>query len=187
MLELLIPSRTRIRLLTHFLMNPGREYYIREIERMIGDNYSAIHSELANLESFGLLSRQRKGNQVYFSVNQDFFLYHDLQQIVLKTEGVSRILRETFRNMQGISCLFIYGSFAAGTAGAESDIDLFIVGDIDEDLLLGAVVAAEKTLTREINYTLMSDQEYRERQRKQDPFVMNVLREPRLSLAGCND
>lgn len=187
MLEMLISSKTRIRLLTLFLLNPGREYYIREIERMTGENYAAIHGELANLESFGLLSRERKGKQVYFSANQDFFLYHDLQQMVLKTEGVSRILRDTFSDMQGISCLFIYGSFAAGTAGAESDIDLFIVGDIDEDRILAAAGAAEQTLKREINYTLMSDQEYRERQRKQDPFVMHVLREPRVVLAGCND
>jgi predicted nucleotidyltransferase len=187
MLEMLISSQTRIRLLTLFLLNPGRGYYIREIERMTGENYSAIHSELANLESFGLLSRERKGKQVYFSVNQDFFLYHDLQQILLKTEGVSGTLRDQLRDMQGISCLFIYGSFAAGNAGAESDIDLFIVGDIEEDVILAAVGAAEKTLTREINYTLMSDQEYRERQWKQDPFVMNVLREPRVVLAGCHD
>ena len=93
MLELLIPSQTRIKLLTLFLMNPGREYYIREIERTTGENYAAIYSELANLESLGLLSKMRKGNQVFFSVNQDFFLYHELQQIILKTEGVGRVLR----------------------------------------------------------------------------------------------
>ncbi|HNQ26235.1 MAG TPA: hypothetical protein PKG69_05880 [Methanoregulaceae archaeon] len=69
MLELLIPSQTRIKLLTLFLMNPGREYYIREIERLTGENYAAIYSELANLESLGLLSKMRKGNQVFFSVH----------------------------------------------------------------------------------------------------------------------
>jgi len=187
MLELLIPSQTRIKLLTLFLMNPGRAYYIREIERMTGENYAAIHSELSNLESFGLLSRERKGKQLYFSVKRDFFLYHELQQIVLKTEGVSRILREQLQDLQGISCMFIYGSFAAGTAGADSDIDLFIIGTVDEDTIISAVHPVEQTLQREINYTLMSDREYRERQQAQDPFVMNVLKEPRVILAGCND
>ena len=187
MLELLIPSQTRVKLLTLFLLNPGKEYYIREIERMTNENYAAIHSELANLESLGLLTRQRRGKQIYFSVNQDFFLYHELQKIVLKTEGVGRTLRDQLRDLQGISCIFIFGSFAAGKAGADSDIDLFIVGDVEEDLVLQAVLDAERTLQREINYTLMTDREYRDRQQKQDPFVMNVLREPRLILAGCHD
>ncbi|KUG05520.1 hypothetical protein ASZ90_017053 [hydrocarbon metagenome] len=187
MLELLIPSRTRVKLLTLFLLNPGKEYYIREIERMTDENYAAIHSELTNLESLGLLTRQRRGKQIYFSVNQDFFLYHDLQQIVLKTEGASRTLRDQLLDLQGITCLFIFGSFAAGTAGADSDIDLFIVGDVEEDQVLPAVLAAERTLQREINYTLMTDREYHDRQQRQDPFVMNVLREPRVILAGCHD
>ncbi|MFA5295509.1 MAG: nucleotidyltransferase domain-containing protein [Methanoregulaceae archaeon] len=187
MLELLIPSQARIKLLTLFLLNPGREYYIREIERITGEHYAAIHSELANLENFGLLSRNRRGKQVYFSVNTGFFLYHELQQIVLKTEGASRVLREQLPDLNGISCLFIYGSFAAGTADSQSDIDLFIVGDIGDDTILAAVVAAEKQLGREVNYTLMTDQEFRERQRKREAFVSNVMREPRIILVGCND
>jgi predicted nucleotidyltransferase len=187
MLELLIPSQTRVRLLTLFLLNPGKEYYIREIERMTGENYAAIHSELANLESLGLLTRQRKGKQLYFSVNQDFFLYHDLQQVVLKTEGVSRTLRDRLGDLKGITCMFIYGSFASGTAGAESDIDLFIVGDVEEEWIIGAVRTAEQDLMREINYTLMSENEYQARQQRKDPFVMNVLSAPRVILAGCHD
>jgi predicted nucleotidyltransferase len=187
MLEMLIPSQTRVKLLTLFLLNPGRSYYIREIERMTGEHYAAIHSELTNLESFGLLSKVRKGKQIYFSVNQNHSLYHELQKIVLKTEGIVRILKDEIRDLKGISCLFIYGSFAAGTAGEESDIDLFIVGEVDEGKIIPAVHAAEQILQREINYTLMSTSEYRERQQKKDPFVMNVLREPRVILEGCHD
>jgi len=188
MLEPLIPSKTRIRLLTLFLMNPGKEYYIREIERMTGEKYYAVHSELSNLESFGLLTKVRRGNQLYFSVNQDFFLYHELQQIVLKSEGVAKVLGEHLEDLEGITCMFVFGSFAAGTATSASDVDLFIVGSVDEDAVTPAVHAAEESLHREINYTLMSDVEYRERIRKRDPFVVNVRREPRVMLAGsCND
>lgn len=187
MLELLIPSKTRIRLLTLFLMNPGRAYYIREIERMTGEHYAAVYKELGNLASFGILSGEHKGKQMYYSVNQGHFLYHELQQIVLKTEGVVKSLREQLQNLQGISCLFIYGSYAAGTADKESDIDLFIVGDVEEGEIITAVHTAEKILQREINYTLMSEIEYRKRQKDQDPFVKNVLQEPRIIIEGCHD
>jgi predicted nucleotidyltransferase len=154
---------------------------------MTGDNYYAVHSELRNLESLGLSTREKKGKQVYYSVNQDFLLYHELQQMVLKTEGVSSAIRERVGNLQKISCMFIIGSFAAGTAGKESDIDLFIVGDVGDDAVITAVHEAEKTLGREINYTLMSDREYLERKERNDPFVMNILNEPRVILVGCND
>jgi predicted nucleotidyltransferase len=187
MLEQLIPSKTRVSLLTLFLLNPGKEYYIREIERLTGEKYYAVHNELSNLESIGLLNRTCKGKQVYYSVNQDFLLYRELQQIVLKTEGVSSAIREQVQTLQGISCMFIFGSFAAGTAGRDSDIDLFIVGDVSEDAIITAVHVAEKSLQREINYTLMSDGEYGERLRKKDPFVMNLQNEPRVILVGCND
>lgn len=187
MLEMLIPSQTRVKLLTLFLLNPERSYYIREIERMTGEHYAAIHSELSNLASFELLTKERKGKQVHFSVNRDHPLYHDLQQIILKTEGVVKILKEEIHGLEGISCLFVYGSFAAGIAGEKSDIDLFVVGEVDEERLIPALHTVEQTLQREINYTLMSPREYRERQEKKDPFVMNVLKEPRVILAGCHD
>ncbi len=187
MLEALIPSQCRVKLLTLFLSNPGRAFYVREIERMTGENITAIRRELSNLESFGLLAREWKGKQLYFSVQQDFILYNELQRIILKTEGVSGVLREKFKDLEGLSCVFIFGSFAAGKAGAGSDIDLFVVGEIEEDALLSAIHTAEETLHREINYNLMSADEYRERLEKNDPFVVRVRREPRLILLGsCN-
>ena len=188
MLDAIISSRTRIKLLALFLLNPGREYYIREIVRMTGENMNAVRRELANLESFGLIAGTRKGNQQYYAVNTDFFLYEDLQKIVLKTEGVARIIREQLGDQPEIRCIFIYGSFAKGTAGAKSDIDLFIVGDIDENRLIPLVHESERALGREINYTLMRSVEMEQRKREGDPFVKNVLQEQKLMIIGtCDD
>jgi len=188
MLEALIPSKTRIKLLTLFLLNPESEYYIREIVRMTGENINGVRRELANLESFGLLAGKRRGNQQYFSVNRDFFLYNELQQIVLKTEGVARIILENLSPAQRIECMFVYGSFAAGTAGGKSDIDLFIVGDVDERSLIPLVHTSERAINREINYTLINSSEFKRRREAGDPFVKNVLDERKIMIIGsCND
>jgi len=188
MLEALISSNTRVKLLTLFLLNPESEYYIREIVRMCGENYNAVRRELANLESFGLITGQKKGNQQYYTVNRDFFLYDDLQKIVLKTEGIAKIIKEDLARLRDIECMFIYGSFAQGTAGAKSDIDLFIVGDIDENLLLPRVHTSERVINREINYTLMRSNELKKRKRAGDPFVRNVMKEPKIMIIGaCDD
>lgn len=184
MLEVLISSETRVKLLTLFLLNPDKEYYIRQIERLVGKNYALVRKELANLESFGLLTSEKKGNQIYYSVDRNFFLYPELQRLVLKTEGVAQALREGLDEIGDVECIFIYGSFASGTAGAKSDIDLFIVGDVDESRLIPLINESERTLRREINYTLVTREELRERVDEGDPFITNVLNRPKILILG---
>jgi len=177
-----------VKLLTLFLLNPESEFYIREIVRMTGENINGVRRELANLESFGLLIGRRRGNQHYFTVNRDFFLYTDLQQLVLKTEGVARVIRENLSSLQNIECMFIYGSFARGTAGGRSDIDLFIVGDVNEEVLIPLVHTGERAINREINYTLMRGSEFAQRRETGDPFVKNVMGERKIMIIGsCDD
>jgi len=188
MLEALISSKVRVKLLTLFLLNPESEFYVREIVRMTGENINGVRRELANLESFGLLIGRRRGNQQYFTVNRDFFLYTDLQQLVLKTEGVARVIRENLSSLQNIECMFVYGSFAKGTAGGRSDIDLFIVGDVNEEVLIPLVHTGERAINREINYTLMRGSEFAQRKETGDPFVKNVMGERKIMIIGsCDD
>ena len=139
MLERLIPSKTRVKLLTLFLLNPEREIYLREAQRMTGENLNAVRRELTNLEEIGLLTSTRRGNARYYVVNRDFPIYNELTAIILKTEGVAKVVREHLAGVGGVDTVFIFGSFASGKAGAASDIDLFVVGHVDEDLLMAAV------------------------------------------------
>lgn len=183
MLEALISSRTRVRLLTLFLLNPKSEFYVREIVRKTGENINAVRRELNNLESFGLLVGKRKGNQQYYSVNTGHFLYPELQKIVLKTEGIADLLKRGLAGEE-IACMFIYGSYAHGTAGEKSDIDLFIVGSIDEDRLIPVIHACEQETGREINYTLMTPAELEQKKSGQDPFVKNVMNEEKIVICG---
>jgi predicted nucleotidyltransferase len=188
MLEALIASRTRVKLLTLFLLNPESEFYVREIVRITAENMNSVRRELANLESFGLVTGQKKGIQQYYTVNRDFFLYEELQKIVIKTEGVARHIKENLTALDEIQCMFIYGSFATGNAGAKSDIDLFIIGSVDESRLIPLVHESERALHREINYTLMKPDELKKRQRTGDPFVKNVMKEPKIMIIGtCDD
>ncbi|WP_342679629.1 nucleotidyltransferase domain-containing protein [Methanofollis sp. UBA420] len=184
MLERLIPSKTRVKLLTLFLLNPGREMYLREVGRLTGENLNAVRRELANLEEFGLLSSMRRGNAHYYMVNRSFPLYEELTAIILKTEGVAKVITEHLDGIGAIESMFIYGSFARGEAGVGSDIDLFIVGTVNEDRLIAAVRATEELLGREINYALFTAEEMERRIAHDDPFVSNVLAGPKVVLIG---
>jgi predicted nucleotidyltransferase len=182
-LQKLFTSRTRVKLLTLFLMNPGIALYVREIARKTGENINAVRRELANLEGIGLLKSERRGNSKYYSVNQKMPIYGELASIILKTEGVANLLQDTLVEL-GAETAFIYGSFATGNAGADSDIDLFIVGGLNEEELIQAIRDIEKELSREINYALFTAHEFEKRVRSKDPFVSNVLNEPKVMLVG---
>lgn len=172
-----------MKLLTLFMMNPGRALYVREIARTTGENINAVRRELANLEEIGLLTSERRGNSKYYMVNQKMPIYNELARIVLKTEGVANLLQNTLVEL-GVEAAFIYGSFATGEAGAESDIDLFIIGELNEEALIHTIRDVEKELSREINYALFTAQEFENRVKTKDPFVLNVLNEPKIILVG---
>jgi predicted nucleotidyltransferase len=184
MLEKLFTSKTRVKLLNLFLLNPETELYVREIARKTGENTNAIRRELQNLEDIGLLLSEKKGNLKYYSVNKIMPIYLELTNIILKTGGVGRTLSENLTMLGNIETAFIYGSFASGSAGAKSDIDLFIIGQVHEDELIRSIEKLEKELFREINYVLFSPAEFSQRIRNHDPFIKNVLNEKRVMLIG---
>lgn len=184
MLEKLLKSKTRVKLLTLFLLNPETEMYVREIARRTDENTNAIRRELKNLEEIGLLSSARKGNLRYYTVNKNQPIYTELTAIILKTEAVGKLLIENLMKIGEIKAAFIYGSFARGSAGGKSDIDLFIIGQVHEDELIRCIEKLETQLSREINYVLFTHDEFTERIRNKDPFVQNVLKEKRVMLIG---
>ena len=183
MLQKLFTSKTRVKLLTLFIMNPGREMYIREIARTTRENINSIRRELTNLEGIGLLKSERRGNLKYYAVNKKMPIYNELASIILKTEGVAKELRDSLSEI-GVELAFIYGSFANMKAGLDSDIDVFIIGEVDEDDLIIKIGAIEKKLSREINYILFTVKEFEEREKSKDPFIVNVLRESKIILVG---
>ena len=187
MLQRLLTSKTRVKLLTLFLTNPEREMYIREIARSTNENINAIRRELSNLEEIGLLTSTRKGNAKYYTVNKNMPIYNELTNIILKTEGVARILQENLSEIGEIKTVFIYGSFASKKARINSDIDLFIIGTVNEKQMIRHIKKLEKKLSREINYVLFEPNEFKERIKNKDPFVSNVLKEPKIMLMGNLD
>ena len=184
MLEQIVTSKTRVKLLTLFLLNPDTEMYVREISRRIEENINAVRRELANLEDIGLLGSYFKGNLKYFVVNKQMPIYEELKSIILKTEGVSKVLRDDLQKLSSIDRAYIYGSFASGKADGTSDIDVMIVGDVDEDSLIIDIKQLEDFLMREVNYTLYTPEEYTKRLQNKDSFITNVLREQRIPLIG---
>ncbi len=177
-------SKTRKALFRLFFTNPESEYYLRELERILDIPVSMIHKELIRLEEAGIFVSSRKGNLAYYFLNKSYPLFTEMKSIVFKTIGVKGLLKNIFEKIKGIEVAFIYGSFAKNEENAKSDIDLFIIGKVDEDKLVKETGKLEKILKREINYSLYSKKDFRKKKREKDSFILDLLESPKIFLVG---
>lgn len=184
MLQKLFSSRVRVELLSLFFLHAGRDFYLREIARLTGEDYKSVSMEAESLEAIGLLSSRREGNLKYFKLNHDFPLHNELRSIFLKARGASQTLREVLQPVGGIELAFIYGSFASGTETGKSDIDLMVIGAAALEEILKRIREPEETLGREINVSLFESAEIKQRLGNGDPFISRVLSEPKTMLIG---
>lgn len=184
MLERLFTSKTRVKILTLFMINPDKEMFVRQITRATDENINSVRRELSNLEEIGLLMSKKKGNLKYYNIKKDFPIYKELKNMILKTEGVAKVINDNLNQTGDIKTAFIYGSSASGEANLMSDIDIFLVGDPDEDQLLKEILKLEKTSSRKINYVLFNENEFEHRIQEEDHFVLNVLQKPKIMIIG---
>jgi len=186
-LKSLFSSETRIKILSHFFLNPGGSYYLRQMEKLLKIPGGQLRRELLNLENIRLLISCREGNRKRYSINQDFPLYDELKNIFLKTTSAGDIIRESLSDIEGIELAFIYGSFAKGEEHPGSDIDVMIVGTATDKEINRGVSAAENKLKRTVHYSLYERSEVKTRIKEKDGFIFTVFREPRIMLLGSKN
>src|SRR4030043_429445 len=160
MLEYIITSKAKRSLLKLLLTNPDTEFYVRDISRRTGEPLNAVRRELGYLEKAGLVRSRHAGNLKYYSVVKEFPIYPEMKRIIYATVGLGDYLADKLKVSNQIEQAFICGSVARDEETEKSDIDLFIVGDIDEDELHGLILKIEKDIGRVINYRLMDRAEF---------------------------
>jgi len=163
-------------------------FYLRQIVRAVAAGQGAVQRELATLADAGVIERFERDKQVYYRANRGSPFFPELRSLMIKTGGMAGVLAEALRRHEGsIAAAFIYGSQADGTATVASDIDFFVVGEIDEMALHRAIAKAERSLGRAVNYTLLSRQEFEKRRREKGGFIARVTGGPRISVIGNAD
>jgi len=187
MLKKLLGSRTRINILKLFIFNSKKEYYVREIERLIKEPFEPMRRELIQLESIGLLKSRVSGKQKYYSANTSHILFPEFKSIIMKTVGIGDTVKNAIKDKSDILIAFIYGSYAKNTENGESDIDLFVIGDISSKDLQEVISEVETKTMREINTTIYPVKELKEKHKAKNYFILSVLKEPKIFLKGDED
>jgi len=160
-----------------------REMYRAEIIGQTRFAQRSVEEELEKLVRLELLTTTKDGNRRYYVANQAHPLYADLHAIVLKTSGLADLLAEALPPAR-ITAAFVFGSVAAGSEHAESDIDLMIVGEISHRAVASGLRAAGERLGREINPHFFILAEFRRRIAAKDHFLSDVMAKPKLFIVG---
>jgi len=158
MIETLISSKTRIKLLLKFFLNSNTTAYLRSLESEFGDSTNAIRLELNRLEKAGMLSSFLEGNKKIFKANTQHPLFKEIHNIILKQVGIDRIIENVVKRMGEVEQVFLTGDFAKGKDS--QIIDLVFVGNIEQDYLIQLIDKVEKLINRRIRYLIYSDTEF---------------------------
>ena len=181
MIDSLFGSKTRVKLLHLFLNNPEKSFYVREITRLIDEQINSVRRELANMVSVGIVQQDAIDNKLYYSVNEDYPYIKPLAAIFSdkNTEGGMGVAssvswKDSLGRMRGLRLAIISGKLVVGSSSA---VDLLLVGDgMSAVTIKNLVKKIEKDRKIEINYAVISYDDFYYRMSVKDRFIMNIVR-----------
>ena len=152
MLETLISSKTRVKLLLKCFLNSNMTAYLRSLETEFGESTNGIRQELNRLENAGMLTSFSKGNKKMFQANTTHPLFNEIHNIVLKTIGLDHIIENVIERLGKVEKVYLVGEFAKGLDS--NIVDLIIIGDVDKNYLVSLAEKAERLVERKIRYLI---------------------------------
>jgi DNA-binding transcriptional ArsR family regulator len=180
----LFVSEVRLKILKLMLTQPEEQYHVRAIVRAVDAEINAVRRELAKLESMGLLSNRQSGNRLYYKADTAHIYYRELLALVTKEDGVGGLIMKNIKDLGTIKFAVLSTAFLRGRKSTVLDVDLFIVGDVNLEVLKRVVAMGEREMSREVNYSVMSEEDFMFRKRKNDHFVSKILSQSRTMLIG---
>ena len=159
MLETLITSKTRLKLLLKFFLNSNSSSYLRELEGEFHESPNAIRLELNRFEEAGLLQSQTRGNKKYYHANISHPLFPDINNILLKYIGFDKIIENVIQKLGEMNCVYVVGSFARGVDNHVIEL-VFVCDEINREYLARLIGKAEKLVKRKISYFIMNRAEF---------------------------
>ncbi len=159
MIDALISSKTRVKLLLKFFLNSNATAYLRSLESEFGDSSNAIRVELNRLEEAGMLVSQMNGNKKVFRANTQHPLFEEIHSILRKHIGLDRVIEHVVERLGEVDQVFLVGDFSRGNDSPI--IDLLFIGAVDRGYLVELVEKAEAVVKRKIRYLVYTREEGR--------------------------
>ena len=181
----IITSKVRVKILELFLSDITEMYHVRGIVREIKEEINAVRRELERFENAGILKSEKRGNRLYYWPRPDYPFYNDLLSIVSKTTGLGAEIINSRSKIGRVNYVMFSGRFARRKSRKrEDDVDILVAGDIVLPELAALIRREESKRGKEINYTVMSREEFDFRKKRRDPFLTGILSGSRIMIIG---
>jgi len=181
----IITSKVRIKILELFLSDITEMYHVRGVVRKTKEEINAVRRELGRLEKAGILKKEGRGNRLYYWIRDDYSFYGDLLSMVAKTTGLGREIIDNKKKVGKITFVMFGGRFVKRKLRKrDDDVDILVVGEVVLPELAALVRKEESIRGKEINYTVMSREEFEFRKKRRDPFLLGILSGSRVMIIG---
>lgn len=157
-LEGLITSKTRVKLLLKFFINPETISYLRQLSNEFKESTNSVRLELNSLTKAKILNREKSGNTIAYKANANHPLFKDLRRIILKSVGIDQVIKSIIENIGSPELILLTGDYCRGNDSGI--IDLVVVGKVEKNELDKYIAQAESIIERKVRYLCLSVNEF---------------------------
>ena len=155
MLNKLITSKTRLRLLIKFFISQANRGYLNGLANEMGESTNSIRKELNHLHDAGYLDKVKQNNKVQYKVNAKHPLYETLRKVVLKHLGLEDLVEAVLERMGDLEFIVLVGEYAKGIDSG--NIEVFLVGkDLNFNYISQLEDKIEDLIGRKVSFYLSS-------------------------------
>ncbi len=179
MIDALFGSKTRVKLLHLFLNNPGKAFYVREITRLIDEQINSVRRELANMTTVGIVTSETVDIKLFYEVNQRYEHYVPLRAIfadqhveAVTPSAAAANWHDSLRQLPDLRLVITAGVLVKGST---STVDILLVGETPVVKLKKVMKDIEKVEGRDLNYSILTYDEFYYRLSVRDKFITEIL------------
>lgn len=179
-LENLLSSVNKLRIIKYFIRNPEGFFEKSEITRRLEIRSDVFNREAKNLVADDFLKFKKKGKFICYSLNDKFYLYPELKNLVDRSIPINDdelILK--LQRLGKVQLALVAGVFINKD---DSRADMVIVGKINPSKFDKFIKTAESRVGKELNFVVMTIEEFKYRHMMFDRFVHDVLEAPHRKL-----
>lgn len=184
MLQHIIPSKARRKIMELFFHNINESHYLRKIVRDVHEEVNAVKRELDILSEAKVLHKEKRLNKIFYSLNKNYIYFDEFLRIYSKTTPLATLVFKNLPKIGKAHYIAMSTKFIKKISIKEDEIYLLFVGTIVVPEIVQIIAQVETDFGREINYTVMTEEEFIFRKKNNDPFIWRFLKQPKIMLVG---
>lgn len=186
-LEKLLRSKTRTRILWHFIENTNARVGLRELSRIVKLQVHAVGREISLLKKAGIVNEEKTPSKNFYTLNLEHPFLPEMISLFHKSYGVGGMIINNTDVFEDTEFLMLTSYYLFNQEKDKYDIDILIVGSPKIDQVSIFLHNIENNMKRELLYTIITSADFKNRKQKMDPFIWNILEKPSVLVLGKQD